>query len=180
MYSLMFATTAGISIFYFFKARKDPQAEDPWLKKSSSSQSYAPTSGGAHDLESSGKDGVWDHNTQELDDTSDHSDDDGHGHTPGLPGHNEHEGNEYDDLHHTEEGIHPGRPVHWGPLSGAGGQGGAPLAMPGVDTEYRGTAPSAMSPDSYSPAPEYNPSDRYGARTGGNAGYSFSRPEVGR
>jgi hypothetical protein len=176
-YSLMFAITAGISIFYTYKAKKDPQANDPWLAKVSSSQSYAPTSGGAHDLEAS-KDGVWSHNTQELDDVSDEHSDDGHGHTPGLPGHNRQEEDEEYDLHNTEEGIHPGKPVHWGPLAGAGAgtHGAAPLAMPGMDTEYRGSAsvPSAMSPEAYSPAPEYNPSSRYGAA------YSFSRPEVGR
>jgi hypothetical protein len=163
--SFFFAITAGISGFYTYKVKKNPQAEYPWLKKSQ--QTYAPTSGGAHDLEAS-KDHVWDHNTQELDDVSDHSDDQ----------HNRHDDDEYDDAHHTDEGIHPGRPVHWGPLGGPpGGPGAAHIPMPSVDTAYRGSTPSALSPNSlYVDSPQ----DRYaGPRTGG-AGYSFSRPEEGR
>lgn len=124
------------------------------------------------DTESGNKDGgVWDHNTQELDGISDHSDDE-HGHTPGLPGYSTHEEHE-DDLHNQTD---PGRPVHWDPIGGAGGA--PPLAMPGVDTEYRGAAANPRSPDSYGAVPEYNPPARYAG--GGSAGYSFSRPEVGR
>ncbi|KAE9991579.1 hypothetical protein Vi05172_g12942 [Venturia inaequalis] len=166
---LLFLATAGISIFYFFKARKDPQAHDPWLKKTSSGpQAYTAAIG---DTEYGNKDGgVWDHNTQELDDISDHSDDE-HGHTPGLPGYSTHEDHD-NDVHNQTA---PGRPAHWDPLGGSGGA--PPLVMPGVDTEYRGAAASPNTPDSYGAAPEYNPSARYG---GGSAGYSFSRPEVGR
>lgn len=81
-------------------------------------------------------------------------------------------------MHYSGEGNNPDRPVHWSPIAGAGGA--RPLPMPDMDTEYRGAAASTMSPNSYSPGPEYNPSNRYGGSTGGSARYSFSRPDVGR
>ncbi|KAF2417244.1 hypothetical protein EJ08DRAFT_643620 [Tothia fuscella] len=183
---LIFIATSTISILYTIKSKKNPQAEDPWLAKDSSSQPYAHAS---DDLEGShSKDPIWDTNTQELDGLhdADHDSIDEH-----------HDGDRRGDYAsvlntETDEGTHPGRP--WGPLGGGGGHVSMP-PLSQVDTEYRGggreghnyQAPSALSPDGChvdspagrrpSPVNDFGLHDEYQAA---GASYSFSRPDQGR
>jgi hypothetical protein len=160
------------------KSRKDPQGQDPWLA-AENKQPYAP----ATDMErgsTPAKDPIWDTNTQELDGLEDDHD------SYEEQQHNRRDpDDEYSRLHNTEtdEGLHPGRP--WGPLGGnAAGGGGGHIQMPHVDTEYRGggayQAPSALSPDGYSPAVGImSPTEDYRGRPPPTGRYSFS-PGDGR
>ena len=164
-YSILFSASAGISIFYTIKVKKNPQLDDPWLSPESS-QKYKPTAGGMGDMENGHKDEVWDANTHDLDGHHDADSDDerlGGGRPYGAE---------------SEQG-HPGRPVNWG----QGPFDDTHAAPQYQDTEYRGASnyqpPSAMSPtDIYSPQnrgpPDYGTS-RSG-RSGG--GYSFSAPHA--
>jgi len=161
---LLFAATSTISVLYVLKAKKNPQADDPWLAPGSS-QSYVPTAGG--DIERGGsvsKDPIWDANTRDLEGHEQDSDDE-RGASPNH-GDDDDDDDYQHDRHRTDPDAHPGRPVHWEPL-GAGN-----VAPPFDDTEYRGATtyqpPSAMSPTSiHSPS-----AGEYGrGRQGGN--YSF-------
>lgn len=139
------------------KVKKNPQADDPWLKPESA-QSYKPT--GMGDVEDSK---AWDHNTQELDGHQDaESDDERDRPSYGVE---------------TSDGHHPGRP--WG-SSPFDDSHAAPAYQ--EDTVYRGSTnyqpPSAMSPtDVYNP--QYRDTTNYGSgRSRQGAGYSFSAPHA--
>jgi len=182
---LLFCASSGISILYTLKSRKHPEAEDPWLSPESK-QAYAATPGGLETgRASASKDPIWDANTRELDGHNDEESDDG---TRTERGGDQGQ-DEYALLHSTDtdEGRHPGNPVHWGPL------GSHPTGMaqqPHIDTEYRGAqtyqAPSALSPDGYHvdspsmtrPSPiEYSPEQDSRGRQGGGGRYTFSQPQ---
>jgi len=160
---ITFLASAGISIFYTIKAKKNPELDDPWLAPQSS-QKYKPT--GMSDMENGQKDPVWDSNTQDLDGHHDGDSDDerlggGHGYN-GEP----------------DQG-HPGRPVNWG----QGPFDDSNAAPSYQDTEYRGASnyqpPSAMSPTSMYSSQNRDPPDYSTARTGrSGGGYSFSAPHA--
>jgi hypothetical protein len=163
--SVLFLITAGISIFYTVKVKKNPQLDDPWLSPESS-QTYKPTAMGDAENGQS-KDPIWDTNTQDLDGHHDNDSDDGRlGGGHGYGGETDH--------------GHPGRPVNWG---GQGPFDDSYAAPAYNDTEYRGTGnyqpPSAMSPtDAYSP--QHRDQQAYGSsqsRQGGGR-YSFSAPHA--
>jgi hypothetical protein len=164
--SILFLISAGISIFYTIKVKKNPQLDDPWLSPESS-QTYKPTAMGDAENGPSKDGGIWDSNTQDLDGHHDNDSDDGRlGGGPGYGGEHDH--------------GHPGRPVNWGSQGPFDDAYAAPAYN---DTEYRG-AGNYQPPSAMSPTDPFNPQNRdhqdYGSGRSGQAPkrYSFSAPHA--